>query len=75
MKDYRLITSDHTLEFCYRVSEVLINGQKLYGEPKMTFDKKRSIIRCGQVFLKTLKKNIQKNQFIPNIRKNINEKT
>ena len=26
--------------------------QKLYGEPKMTFDKKRSVIRCGQAVIK-----------------------
>ena len=41
MKGYRFITSDDTLEFCHRVTEALSNGWKLYGEPKMTFDKKK----------------------------------
>ena len=41
MKGYRFITSDDTSEFCHRVTEAISNGWKLYGEPKMTFDKKR----------------------------------
>ena len=52
MKGYRFITSDDTLEFCHRVTEALSNGWKLYGEPKMTFDKKRGVIRCGQAVIK-----------------------
>ena len=48
MKGYRFITSDDTLEFCHRVTEAISNGWKLYGEPKMTFDRKRGVMRCGQ---------------------------
>jgi Uncharacterized conserved small protein len=40
MKGYRFITDDDTSEFCHRVTEALSSGWKLYGEPKMTFDKK-----------------------------------
>ena len=39
MKGYRFITDDDTARFCNRVTEALSNGWKLYGEPKMTFDK------------------------------------
>ena len=41
MKGYRFITDDDTSEFCHRITKALSNGWKLYGEPKMTFDKKR----------------------------------
>ena len=41
MKSYRFITSDDTSEFCYRVTEAISNGWKLYREPKMPFDKKK----------------------------------
>ena len=58
MRGYRFITSDDTSEFCHRVTEALSNGWKLYGEPKMTFDKKRGVMRCGQVALKKLPKKI-----------------
>ena len=40
MKGYRFITDDDTSEFCHRVTEALSSGWKLYGEAKMTFDKK-----------------------------------
>jgi hypothetical protein len=48
MKGYRFITNDDTSEFCHRVTEAISNGWKLYGEPKMTFDKKRGVMRCAQ---------------------------
>ena len=61
MKGYRFITEDDTSKFCHRVTEALSSGWKLYGEPKMTFDKKRGIMRCGQAVIKNSpKKNIQK---------------
>ena len=47
MKGYRFITNDDTSEFCHRVTEALSNGWKLYGEPKMTFDKKK---RCNAMW-------------------------
>ena len=53
MKGYRFITDDDTSEFCHRVTEALSNGWKLYGEPKMTFDKKRGVMRCGQAVIKS----------------------
>ena len=52
MKGYRFITSDDTSEFCHRVTEAISNGWKLYGEPKMTFDKKRGVMRCAQAVIK-----------------------
>ena len=54
MKGYRFITDDDTARFCNRVTEALSNGWKLYGEPKMTFDKKRGIMRCGQAVIKNV---------------------
>ena len=52
MKGYRFITDDDTSKFCLRVTEALSNGWKLYGETKMTFDKKRGVMRCGQAVIK-----------------------
>ena len=52
MKVYRFITDDDTSKFCHRVSEALSNGWTLYGEPKMIFDIKRGIVRCGQAVIK-----------------------
>ena len=52
MKGYRFITNDDTSEFCHRVTEAISNGWKLYGEPKMTFDKKRGVMRCAQAIIK-----------------------
>ena len=70
MKGYRFITDDDTARFCNRVTEALSNGWKLYGEPKMTFDKKRGIMRCGQAVIKNVpnKKYKKKNKFIFNIK-------
>ena len=61
MKGYRFITDDDTSEFCHRVSEALSNGWVLYGEPKMTFDYERKIIRCGQAVIKESQKEYSKN--------------
>ena len=52
MKGYRFITDDDTLKFCQRVTEALSNGWILYGEPKMTFDINRGVMRCGQAVIK-----------------------
>ena len=52
MKGYRFITSDDTSEFCHRVTEAISDGWKLYGEPKMTFDSKRGVMRFGQAVIK-----------------------
>ena len=53
MKGFRFITDDDTSEFCHRVTEAISNGWKLYGEPQMTFDKKRGVMRCGQAVIKS----------------------
>ena len=60
MKGYRFITDDDNIDFCQRVSEALSNGWKLHGEPKMTFDHKRQIMRCGQAVVKISKKRYKK---------------
>ena len=53
MKGYRFITDDDTSKFCHRVTEALSKGWKLYGEPKMTYDKKRGVMQCDQVVIKS----------------------
>jgi len=59
MKGYRFITDDDTSKFCHRVTEALSNGWTLYGEPKMIFEKKRGVMRCG----KEVKKNSPKKKY------------
>jgi hypothetical protein len=56
MKAYRFITDDDTSQFCNRVTEALSNGWKLYGEPKISFDQKRGLMRCGQAVIKNAPK-------------------
>ena len=53
---YRFITDDDTARFCNRVTEVLQNGWKLNGEPKMTFNKKT---RSNALWLRSYKKRIK----------------
>ena len=60
MKGYRFITDDDTSIFCHRVTEALSNGWKLYGEPKMTYDSKRKVMRCGQAVIKNSPKKYSK---------------
>ena len=60
MKAYRFITEDDTSKFCHRVTEALSSGWKLYGKPKMTFDKKWSVMRCGQAVIKNSPRKIFK---------------
>ena len=60
MKGYRFITDDDTIDFCQRVTEALSHGWKLHGEPKMTFDHKRKIMRCGQAVVKQSPKKYKK---------------
>ena len=52
MKGYRFITDDDTSKFCHRVTEALSNGRILHGNPKMIFDQKRGLMRCGQAVVK-----------------------
>ena len=51
---------DDTIDFCQRVTEALSNGWKLHGEPKMIFDHKRKIMRCGQAVIKQSSKKYKK---------------
>ena len=67
MKGYRFITNDDTSEFCHRVTEAISNGWKLYGEPKMTFDNERRIMRCGQAVIKKTDKIYEKNMKLSTI--------
>ena len=52
MKIYRLLTEDDTSAFCHKVSEALSKGWELHGDPTMTFDASRGVVRCGQAVTK-----------------------
>ena len=67
MKGYRFITDDDSSEFCHRVTEALSSGWTLYGEPKMTFDETRGIMRCGQAVIKESTKDYKKEMKLSNI--------
>jgi len=49
---YRFITDDDTSQFCHRVSEALSKGWALQGDPAMSFDAARGVMRCGQAVTK-----------------------
>jgi len=52
MLAYRLLTEDDTSAFCHKVSEALSKGWSLQGDPVMTFDAKRGVVRCAQAVVK-----------------------
>ncbi len=52
MLAYRLLTEDDTSEFCHKVSEALSKGWSLQGDPVMTFDSARGVVRCAQAVVK-----------------------
>lgn len=52
MKIYRLLTEDDSSAFCHKVSEALSKGWMLYGDPTITFDAARGVVRCGQAVTK-----------------------
>jgi hypothetical protein len=54
MKIYRLLTEDDTSAFCHKVSEALSKGWVLHGDPVMSFDAARGVMRCGQVVTKEI---------------------
>ena len=56
MKGYRWSTSGERGGWGGRGTEAISNGWKLYGEPKMTFDKKRGVMRCAQAVIKNAPK-------------------
>lgn len=52
MKLYRLLTEDDSSAFCHKVSEALSKGWELHGDPVMSFDAARGVMRCGQAVIK-----------------------
>lgn len=52
MLAYRLLTEDDTSAFCHKVTDALAKGWELFGEPTMTFDAARGVVRCGQAVVK-----------------------
>lgn len=54
MKIYRLLTEDDTSAFCHKVSEALSKGWELHGDPVMSFDAGRGVMRCGQAVVKEI---------------------
>ena len=49
---YRLLTEDDTSAFCHKVSKALADGWVLHGDPVMSFDAARGVMRCGQAVTK-----------------------
>lgn len=49
---YRLLTEDDTSAFCHKVSDALAKGWVLHGDPVMSFDAARGVMRCGQAVTK-----------------------
>jgi hypothetical protein len=56
MKLYRLLTEDDSSAFCHKVSEALSKGWELHGDPVMSFDTARGVMRCGQAVTKEVDK-------------------
>ena len=52
MQIYRLLTEDDTSAFCHKVSDALAKGWVLHGDPVMSFDAARGVMRCGQAVTK-----------------------
>lgn len=54
MQIYRLLTEDDTSAFCHKVSEAIAKGWMLHGDPVMSFDAARGVMRCGQAVTKDI---------------------
>ena len=54
MKIYRLLTEDDSSAFCHKISLALSKGWELYGDPTMSFDAARGVMRCGQAVVKEI---------------------
>lgn len=52
MKLYRLLTEDDTSAFCHKVTDALNKGWALHGDPAMSFDTVRGVMRCAQAVTK-----------------------
>ncbi|MBL1421375.1 MAG: DUF1737 domain-containing protein [Alphaproteobacteria bacterium] len=48
-KNYRFITGTDDDAFCQRVSDALDDGYRLYGDPKLSHDGKKTI--CAQAVI------------------------
>lgn len=51
---YRLLTEDDSSAFCHKVSRALADGWELHGDPVMSFDAARGVMRCGQAVTKAV---------------------
>lgn len=51
---YRLLTEDDTSAFCHKVSDAIAKGWSLHGDPTMSFDAARGVMRCGQAVVKDI---------------------
>lgn len=49
---YRLLTEDDGAEFCHKISLALSKGWTLHGDPVLSFDAARGVMRCGQAVIK-----------------------
>ncbi len=49
---YRLLTEDDTSDFCHKVTEALSKGWSLHGDPSISFDSARGVMRCAQAVVK-----------------------
>lgn len=54
MQIYRLLTEDDTSAFCHKVSDAIAKGWVLHGDPVMSFDAARGVMRCGQAVTKDI---------------------
>ncbi|MFQ5438052.1 MAG: DUF1737 domain-containing protein [Paracoccaceae bacterium] len=52
MKAYRLLSEDDTSAFCHKVTQALLRGWELYGDPAYAFDAARGVMRCAQAVVK-----------------------
>lgn len=49
---YRLLTEDDTSAFCHKISQALADGWVLHGDPSLSFDAARGVMRCAQAVTK-----------------------
>lgn len=49
---YRLLTEDDSAAFCHKVSAALAAGWVLHGDPCLSFDERRGVMRCAQAVTK-----------------------
>ena len=56
MKIYRFLTEDDTAAFCHKVSDAILEGWMLYGDPQYAFDHANGVMRCGQAVIKEIDK-------------------